>query len=312
MSLPIWTRDALSSEFRRFEGPCWRLVEAQHRVSTLKLTDSLAEQALLEELIEDTKPAVPSECRHLDFLLATPFRYGAVYPAGSRFRRAGRTPGVYYAAEAPATAVAEMAFYRLLFFAESPATPWPSGAAEYTAFSAGIATDRLLDLAAEPLSRDTAIWTDPLDYAGCQAFADTARAADAEVIRYRSVRDPAGGFNLAVLTCRAFAAPSGRAKAEGRGQEARGQERPAASQPAESQTPAGHSLDRPVSDRQILDRQILDRQTWRIRLSATGVQALCEFPRQAVEFPPETFAADPRIAALDWNRTTARSRPRGA
>lgn len=255
MSSPIWTRAALSSELGRFVGPCWRLVEAQHRVSTLKLTDTLAEQALLEDLIEAAKPAPPPECRHLDFLLATPFRYGAIYPHGSRFRRAGLTLGVYYAAEAPRTAVAEMAFYRLLFFAESPDTPWPRDAAEYTAFSAELATERSLDLTRPPLSADAAIWTDRTDYQGCQAFADVARSVDADVIRYRSVRDPDGGGNLAVLMCRAFARPA------------------------------------PV-----------ERQTWRMRLSASGVQALCEFPRQAVEFPPDAFAADPRIAAFNRSR----------
>ena len=31
----------------RYKGEVWRLVEAQHRGSTLKLTDSLDEQALL-------------------------------------------------------------------------------------------------------------------------------------------------------------------------------------------------------------------------------------------------------------------------
>ena len=36
MSSPIWTPAALSSERRRHESDCWRLVEAQHRVSTLK------------------------------------------------------------------------------------------------------------------------------------------------------------------------------------------------------------------------------------------------------------------------------------
>jgi hypothetical protein len=53
------------------------VVEAQHQVSTHKLVDSLSEQALLEELIEATKPTVPPECRHLDYLLFTPFRYAA-------------------------------------------------------------------------------------------------------------------------------------------------------------------------------------------------------------------------------------------
>ena len=63
---------------------------------------------------------MPPECRHLHYLLATPFRYGSPYPRGSRFRRAGLTPGVYYASGTAGTAIAETAFYRLLFFAEFP------------------------------------------------------------------------------------------------------------------------------------------------------------------------------------------------
>ena len=101
----------------------------------MKIVDTLAEQSLLEDLLERTKPPVPAECRELHYLLSTPFRYGAPYPAGSRFRRAGFTPGVFYGSGAPATAVGEMAFHRLLFYADSPATPWPRGAGEYTVFS---------------------------------------------------------------------------------------------------------------------------------------------------------------------------------
>ncbi len=140
MSSATWTPAALSSEARPYRGICWRLVEAQHRVSTLKLVDTLAEQAALERLLEETKPPVPPECRHLHYLLATPFRYGAPYPQGSRFRRAGFTPGVYYASEHVETAVAEAAFHRLLFFADSPGTPWPANALELTAFSVPCAT----------------------------------------------------------------------------------------------------------------------------------------------------------------------------
>ena len=83
----------------------------------MKLVDSLGEQDVLENLIEQTKPAYPVECGGLHYLFKTPFRYGAAYPKGSRFRRAGLTPGVYYASEEPRMAVAEMAFHRLLFFA---------------------------------------------------------------------------------------------------------------------------------------------------------------------------------------------------
>src|SRR5690554_4559167 len=108
MSLPIWTPAALSSEGRAVSGRFWRLVEAQHQVSTMKLVETVEEQALLEELLEETKPAFPPECAGFDYLLATPFRYGAAYPHGSCFRRAGRTLGVFYAAAGVETALAEM------------------------------------------------------------------------------------------------------------------------------------------------------------------------------------------------------------
>ena len=177
MSSSIWTRCAGASELRPLRLEPWRVVEAQHRVSTLKLVDSLDEQALLEDILEESKPVLPPECAGLDYLLATPFRYGAAYPHGSRFRRAGRTLGVYYAALSVETALAEMAFYRLLFFADSPGTPLPANAADYTAFSAAVDAREAIDLARPPLDRDAALWTDPSDYAACQALADTARAA---------------------------------------------------------------------------------------------------------------------------------------
>lgn len=174
----------------------------------MKLVDTVEEQEVLETLLDVTKPPVPPECDHLDYLLFTPFRYGAPYPTGSRFRRPGFTPAVFYASETVASAVAEMAFHRLLFFADSPATPWPANAGEYTAFSVPYKTDAALDLMRSPLARDRALWTDRVDYTACQQLADAARSAGTEVMRYESVRDTATppGANIAILTCRAFAA----------------------------------------------------------------------------------------------------------
>ncbi|PZM17203.1 RES family NAD+ phosphorylase [Rhizobium tubonense] len=249
MSLHTWTPAALSSEALPVAGRYWRLVEAQHQVSTLKLVDNLEEQALLEQLLEESKPALPPECAGLDYLLATPFRYGAVYPHGSRFRRAGRTLGVFYASEKVETALAEMAFYRLLFFADSPDTPLPGNAAEYTAFAASVATERSIDLTRPPLDKDRKAWSDPLEYGPCQSLAEAARAGGIEAILYRSVRDPHAGKNLALLTALGFAA-----------------------------------------------REPVERQTWRIRLSATGVQALCEFPKTRIGFVSADFSGDPRLA----------------
>lgn len=179
------------------------MVEAQHVVSTMALVDTLEEQALLEQVLDESKPAVPGDCRHLHYLLFTPFRYGAPYPRGSRFRAAGLTPGVFYASMQPSTAVAEMSFWRLLFYAESPQTPWPANAGEYTAFSVRVSTGKGLDLTRPPLDRDADRWTHPTDYTHCQSLADTARRAGVNTLRYQSAR--ATGLNVALLTCAAFA-----------------------------------------------------------------------------------------------------------
>lgn len=204
MSSTTWTADAVGSEARPYDGTVWRLVEAQNRVSTMRLA-APADQALLEELIEEVKPSLPPACRGLHFLLATPFRY-APYPHGSRFRRPRQREGVFYAAEQAETAVAELAFYRLLFFAESPGTPLPSRPNEFTAFSVPIRATCLLDLTRPPLDADKAAWTHPTEYGPCQALADTARTAGVEVLRYQSVRDPVGRANVALLTPAVFGA----------------------------------------------------------------------------------------------------------
>ena len=221
----------------------------------MKIVDTRAEQELLEAMIEGTKPMMPSECRHLNYLLSTPFRYDADYPKGSRFRRAGKTEGVFYAAEAAQTAVAEMAFFRLVFYAESPGTPWPGNPSDYTAFSAAVFTAAMVDLTVSPLDVAKQDWTDPISYQACQAMADTVRAAGGDVIRYESVRDPQRRANLAVLKSAALTQPN------------------------------------PI-----------DLQTWRLLLNANGVQAFCENPRERIEFDRNTFAADPRIADLQWDR----------
>ncbi len=169
----------------------------------MALVDTLEEQALLEQVLDDSKPAVPEDCRRLHYLLFTPFRYGAPYPRGSRFRRVGRTPGVFYASLQTTAAVAEMACWRLLFYAESPETPWPANPGEYTAFSVRFSSAKGLDLTRPPLNRDAQQWTHPTDYSHCQALADAARDASATAIRYQSARAP--GLNVALLACAAFA-----------------------------------------------------------------------------------------------------------
>ena len=209
---------------------------------------------ILEELIEQTRPPVPAECLHLHYLLSTPFRYGAPYPIGSRFRRAGFTLGVYYASEHPHTAIAELCFHRILFFSESPNTKWPSDAGEHTAFAADYAA-KSIDLTVPPLNSRARLWIHPTQYEECQNLADLARVADIDLIKYASVRDPHHRPNHAILRGRVFTNPE------------------------------------PITP-----------QTWRLLLGNNGARALCEMPREMLDFDRTAFQSDPRLSRMRWNR----------
>jgi RES domain len=254
MSSNIWTPDALASSAISLNGRCWRVVEAQSKVSTMKLTDTLEEQESIERLVEETKYPVPADCKHLGYLLFTPFRYKP-YPTDSRFRRAGSIEGVFYAAEVVETAVAEAVFHRLLFYSESPDTPWPANPGEYSAFATEFATARALDLSQPPLLAQRTSWTHLTDYTACLNLADVVRAAALEAIRYESVRDPQGRANLALLTCRVFT-----------------------------------------------QNNVVDRQTWHFHFTNSGIRSIREAPSATIQFDRNVFAADPRIAAMKWDR----------
>jgi hypothetical protein len=200
----MWTPAALHSEARPWDAELWRAVESQTKASTMKLTDSLDEQRILENVLERSKPAFPPEFQGFHYLISTPFRY-APYPHGSRFRRKGQRKGAFYCSDQPSTAIAETSFYRLLFLIESPAMILPRTPVEHTVFSVACKTPLALNLCAPPLDADTAAWMHPIDYTRCQDLADLARKAGIGAIRYASVRDPNGGKNAAILSAGAFA-----------------------------------------------------------------------------------------------------------
>lgn len=201
MSSDTWTPRAVASETARFAGSAWRAVEAQHIASTMALVDSVAEQHVLEELLDEGKPPVPSGARSLDYLLFTPFRY-APPPGGSRFR--GETdPGVLYCADEVRTACAELGYWRWRHLQDSPALG-AMPARNQTVFRLSLDAPAV-DLRQPPFVAERDRWTAPADYRACQAFARVARDAALSVIRYESVRDPQHGGCCAVLDPAAFA-----------------------------------------------------------------------------------------------------------
>lgn len=201
----MWTPSALTPELHPARGTAWRAVEDQHGSAGRRLVDTLAEQGVLEDILEESMAPVPVPCRPLHHLLQTPFRHDAAPPWGSRFRRRGDHRGVLYASAHIAAALAETAFWRLLFFMASAARATPRNAAVLTVLAVDYRTERCLDLAAPPLDADRAAWTAAADYGATQALAESARDAGAEVLRYESVRDPERHRNIAILACAAFA-----------------------------------------------------------------------------------------------------------
>lgn len=204
MSSRTWTPRAVASNTATLRFAIWRAVEGQHVVATMALVDSLAEQHVLERILDEGKPALPESATRLHYLLFTPFRY-APPPGGSRFR--GPTDsGVFYGADEVRTACAELGYWRWRHLLDSPAlTAMPIR--PQTVFRTKLDA-RVADLRAPPFVRDRTVWTDPRDYSGCQRFGLVAREAGVEAIRYESVRDPGKGGNCAVLSWHAFARPS--------------------------------------------------------------------------------------------------------
>jgi hypothetical protein len=199
MSSSIWTQCAGGSSLARLAGAAWRVVEAQHQISTRKLVDSAEEQMVLEALIETAKP--PVRAPRLHTLLATPFRYPPLRH-GSRFGTR-HEPGLWYGSEDQRTLFAEAAYYRFVFLEGTRAdlgllTTW------HTAFSVQIRAERGVDLTSPAFTRCRPAISSRVSYADSQQLGRDMRSAGVEAARYYSARDAHDGVNVTVLTGTAF------------------------------------------------------------------------------------------------------------
>jgi hypothetical protein len=199
MSSSIWTRSGRRTS--RLRGRPWRAVEAQHLVSTRKLVDSDAEQAVLEELLERSKPPLPSKVK-LHFLLATPFRYPPL-PYGSRFGTRSQR-GIFYASDTVDTALAEVAYYRLLFLEQTTASLVPI-TFHWSLFQTHIDTARGVDLTRPPFDGHRARISSKSDYGVSERLGQDMREANVEACRYFSARAGGDAANVAVFDPAAFA-----------------------------------------------------------------------------------------------------------
>jgi len=186
-------------------GEALRMVESQEQVATQRLVANLGEQDLLESLLERSKPPRPAAADHLDYLLATPFRYPPLRH-GSRFGRR-HEPSLFYASRGRATLLAEAAYYRLVFW-QGMATPPPKPMrTQHTLFGVRIRARRAYCLHRPPFDAHQSTLTSRTDYADTQALGSALRMHGADALEYRSARDAGGGLNVALYTPAAFAEP---------------------------------------------------------------------------------------------------------
>lgn len=188
-----------------FEAEVLRMVESQEQVATQRLVGNLAEQDLLEALLEGSKPRRPAATSGLDYLLATPFRYPPLR-YGSRFGRR-HEPSLFYAACARTPLFAEAAYYRFVFRAGMKSPPPRLLRTQHTVFGVRVRTGRAYRLDVPPFDEHRAELASPTDYAPTQALGSALRAAGAEALVYPSARDPGRGLNTALYTPAAFAEP---------------------------------------------------------------------------------------------------------
>ncbi len=173
----------------------WRGVEAQHIISTMKLVDSAQEQAVLELLLEKSKPPLPKHTGESDFLLTTPFRYISRWP--SRFRKLGES-GVWYGAAEVSTVLAETGYWRWRFLMDSDGLKERSTQIQLTVFRANI-SGRCLDVTAGPWVALQPLLMHKSDYSTCHRVADECHQQHIAWLQYASVRDPQNGLCMAVF-----------------------------------------------------------------------------------------------------------------
>jgi RES domain len=206
MSLDIWTQCGGLSRVQPIGIVAWRVVEAQHIVSTRRLVDTLEEQALLEDIVDDVKPPRPLGPKFdgLHFLLFTPFRHPPLRH-GSRFGLP-TDRGLWYGAKLIETSLAEKAYYQFLFAAGTSAK-LENLSCFWSAFQADIKAQRGVDLAADAFSPFQSEISSPSSYLATQRLGSDMRAAGVEVFTFSSARCPQKGMALGLIEP-AFADPN--------------------------------------------------------------------------------------------------------
>jgi hypothetical protein len=202
--MSLWQQCQGELQIKPIKGELLRLVESQEQIATLGYVDTLEEQALLETLLDDTKPNYPPHCQSLHYLLKTPFRYPPL-KWGSRFGQV-HEPGIFYGGSSVEVTLAEAAYYRLIFWDSMRGTP-PKAQIQtaHTLFTVPYRSALGIQLQHPPFASFVATITDPGHYQQTQQLGKAMRSAGVEAFEYPSARDPAAGLCIGLFSAKALA-----------------------------------------------------------------------------------------------------------
>lgn len=187
----------------QLDGVVLRLVEQQGAQATRRTTNSLDEQAWLEDFLEASKPELPSaeECAVRHRLLLTPFRYRQRH--GSRFATRWER-GLFYGSRSRFGCLLEGAYYELVF-QNGPERPFPrSSAMRKALFHVQVRTLRGLKLQEHGSRRLQAKLRDPMGSHFCQGMGREMREAGIEAFEYHSARSVEDVIQMGAISCCVF------------------------------------------------------------------------------------------------------------
>ena len=172
-------------------GLAYRVVEDQEEIATLALVDSIDEHSLLESILEDSKPS--SSIHHKDYLINTPFRYAPLnYGSrfGSRFENS-----LFYGSLSQQTVLAEVAYYRSLFWSHISKPPTEAIKTSHTLFNVNYSIEQGVKL--QSCTQWQKKLTHPNDYNFTQNVGSSMREIGVEGFEFVSARDKQKGVNVA-------------------------------------------------------------------------------------------------------------------
>lgn len=201
--MDIWTETNATQHITTISDDFVRIVESQQQIATTRIVDSLEEQAILESLLEATKPPVIEDSEHLHYLFSTPFRYPPLKHGsrfGSRF-----VPSLLYGSKTVETVLIECSYYRFLFWTGMSEPPKSKKfITEHTLFAGRYYSEQGLQLQNKPFNAHSKSLRDVANYTATQELGVAMREAGVGAFEYTSARDSNKGVNVALFTADAL------------------------------------------------------------------------------------------------------------